>query len=68
MSAGTLIDIAPVGRRPRDLAKSLHVAPGVVYDAIAKGEMKVWRFGKAIVIPEEEVQRWLDSKMESQAA
>jgi len=30
--------------------------------------MKVWRFGKAIVIPEAEVQRWLKSKLEPVAA
>lgn len=58
----------PRGSRPRDLARSLNVANSVVYEAISKGEMKVWRIGKAIVIPEEEVQRWLESKMEPTAA
>ncbi len=56
------------GWRPRPLAASLDVAPSVIYEAISKGEMKVWRFGKAIVIPEWEVQKWLDSKMEPSAA
>ncbi len=56
------------GWRPRPLAASLNVANSVVYEAVAKGEMKVWRIGKAIVIPEEEVQKWLDSKMEPTAA
>lgn len=61
--------ITPVeGRRPRDLAKSLCVTHSVIYEAIARGEMKVWRFGKAIVIPEAEVQRWLKSKLEPVAA
>lgn len=56
------------GWRPRPLAASLDVAPSVIYEAIAKGEMEVWRFGKAIVIPEWEVQKWLDSKMQRSAA
>ncbi len=54
------------GRRPRDLARQLDLTPSVIYDAIAAGEFgAVWRFGKtgkAIVIPEEAVQRWLRSK------
>lgn len=54
------------GRRPRDLARQLNLTPSVIYDAIAAGEFGcVWRFGKtgrAIVIPEDAVQRWLQSK------
>lgn len=54
------------GRRPRDLARQLNLTPSVIYDAVAAGEFgMVWRFGKtgrAIVIPEEAVQRWLRQK------
>ncbi len=54
------------GRRPRDLARQLGIAPQIIYDAIACGEFgRVWRLGKsgkAIVIPEEAVQRWLSTK------
>jgi hypothetical protein len=54
------------GRRPTDLARQLSLTPSVVYAAIAAGEFGcVWRFGKtgrAIVIPEEAVQRWPRSK------
>lgn len=54
------------GRRPRDLARQLDLHPSVIYDAIAAGEFGlVWRFGssgRAIVIPEDAVQEWLESK------
>lgn len=56
------------GRRPRDLARQLGVAPTLIYAAINEGEFgPVWRFGRtgrAIVIPEAAVQRWLASKEE----
>ncbi len=56
------------GRRPRDLARQLGIAPAIVYNAINAGEFgPVWRFGRtgrAIVIPEPAVQRWLASKEE----
>lgn len=68
MEAQDLPEKCPRGSRPRSLARSLNVANSVIYDAIAKGEMKVWRLGKAIVIPEEEVERWLESKKTTDAA
>lgn len=53
------------GRRPRDLARQLGVAPTLIYSAVNEGEFgPVWRFGRAIVIPEAAVQRWLSSKEE----
>jgi hypothetical protein len=66
--AETTVDkpVNKIGWRPRDLARSLDVAPHIIYEAIAAGEFGVvWRLGrsgKAIVIPEESVQRWLQSK------
>jgi predicted DNA-binding transcriptional regulator AlpA len=55
-----------LGWRPRPLARSIGVHPSVIYDAIAAREFgTVWRFGpsgRAIVIPEEAVQQWLESK------
>lgn len=57
------------GRRPRELARSLNIAPAIVYQAVACGEFgPVWRFGKsgkAIVIPESAVQAWLASKQDT---
>lgn len=51
------------GWRPRPLAKSLGLAKATIYNAVASGELApVWRFGKSIVIPQESVDRWLDSK------
>ena len=51
------------GVRPRELARQLGVAPNVVYSAVYAGEFgSVWRFGRAIVIPADEVDRWLASK------
>jgi excisionase family DNA binding protein len=51
------------GLRPREIARQLGVTPSVVYEAFYRGEFKrVWRFGRAIVIPAEEVDRWLATK------
>lgn len=50
------------GVRPRELAKSLGVAPNVVYAAIGSGELKVWRFGRAIVVQADAVEAWLAAK------
>ena len=50
------------GVRPRELARQLGVAPNVVYTAIYTGELDVWRFGRAMVIPVAAVESWLASK------
>ncbi|MEA2511082.1 MAG: hypothetical protein QOJ59_569 [Thermomicrobiales bacterium] len=54
------------GVRPRDLARQLGVAPNVIYTAINTGDLApIWRLGKtgkAVVIPCEAVDRWLEGK------
>ncbi len=50
------------GLRPRELARSLGVAPNVIYSAIGSGELRVWRFGRAIVVQADAVDRWLAEK------
>lgn len=63
--ASTMTDQAePIrGWKARPLARAIHVAPQVVYAAISSGELSpVWRFGRAIVIPQASVDSWLASK------
>ncbi|MGI8477526.1 MAG: helix-turn-helix domain-containing protein [Thermomicrobiales bacterium] len=50
------------GIRPREIARTLGVAPNVVYAAIYSGELKSWRFGRAIVVPTDALEDWLRSK------
>ncbi len=50
------------GFRPREVARQLGVAPNVVYQAIYAGELEVWRFGRAMVIPSHSLNAWLASK------
>jgi hypothetical protein len=55
-----------LGVRPRDLARQLGVAPNVIYTAINTGDLApIWRLGKtgkAVVIPCDAVDRWLEGK------
>jgi excisionase family DNA binding protein len=60
---GELARLATI--RPNQLAKRLGVAPGVVYAAVNSGKLKAWRLGssgKAIVIPLDAAEAWLESQ------
>ncbi len=50
------------GYRPREVARSLNVAPNVIYGAIHAGELAAWKFGRAVVIPADALEAWLESK------
>ena len=53
------------GVRPRQLARQLGVAPGVIYRAISDAELPAWHLGqtgRTLVIPAEAVDEWLATK------
>ena len=52
----------PRGYRPSQIAKSLGLSKSLVYAAIKQGDLPAVRIGKALIVLEVELQRWLDAR------
>ena len=59
---------APLALSPDLAAQRLSISTRKVYDHIATGELKSFKDGKRRLIPETELQRFVDRKMAEAAA
>jgi excisionase family DNA binding protein len=59
--------IEPILLRPIEVARMLSLGRSTVFNAIAAGELRAVRFGRAVRVPREAVEEWVRTKEASAA-
>lgn len=60
--------IKPLAHSPEGAARALSISTRAIYAHIATGELRSFKDGKRRLIPEAELQRYIDRKMSQAAA
>ena len=55
--------IEPLVHSPNSAAQRIQVSPRAIYDLIAKGELRSCKIGKRRLIPDTELQQFVQRKM-----